>query len=78
MGDEAVAQAAERLRGLLDDFQNPHGHGPGHAALGSMLRHELGQMDPEVPSNLCQSLTVETNSIQFSTFSSKSQTKYDA
>lgn len=39
----------------------------------SMLGNELGQMDPDVPSNLCQSLAVETNSSQFSTFSSKSQ-----
>jgi len=57
MGDWALAQAAQRLWGLLlGDLQKPSGHGPGCPALGISAGVGVGQMDPEVVSKLSHSV----------------------
>ena len=54
---EALAQAAQRLWGLLlGDLQEPSGHGPGCPALGIPAGVVVGQMDPEVVSKLSHSV----------------------
>lgn len=45
MGAGALAQAAQRLLGLLGDLQKPF-HGPGHPTLGGSAGAGLGPASP--------------------------------
>jgi len=61
VGDKALAQATQRLWGLLHgDLQQPPGHGPVHFALGGPAGDGVGLRDPEGPASLSHSGILKT------------------